>query len=214
MEKVELDRSKVQGRYVYYFLKRLFDFVASLAAIILLLIPGLVVALLIYFDDRGPVFYSQIRVGKNGRRFRMWKFRSMVVNADKLKEQLQDQNEISGAMFKIKDDPRITSVGKIIRKYSIDELPQLLNVLVGDMSLVGPRPPLPDEVKHYTDYDKQRLLVVPGCTGLWQVTKRNEASFKEMVALDIKYINHSSCWYDLKIIFKTVGVIIHPNGAY
>lgn len=214
MGKVELDRSKVQGRYVYHFLKRLFDFVASLAAIILLLIPGLVVALLIYFDDRGPVFYSQIRVGKNGRRFRMWKFRSMVVNADKLKEQLQDQNEISGAMFKIKDDPRITGVGKIIRKYSIDELPQLLNVLVGDMSLVGPRPPLPDEVEHYTDYDKQRLLVVPGCTGLWQVTKRNEASFKEMVALDIKYINYSSCWYDLKIIFKTVGVIIHPNGAY
>ena len=214
MGKVELDRSKVQGRYVYHFLKRLFDFVASLAAIILLLIPGIVVALLIYFDDRGPVFYSQIRVGKNGRRFRMWKFRSMVVNADKLKEQLQDQNEISGAMFKIKDDPRITNVGKIIRKYSIDELPQLLNVLVGDMSLVGPRPPLPDEVKHYTDYDKQRLLVVSGCTGLWQVTKRNEASFKEMVALDIEYINHSSCWYDLKIIFKTVGVIIHPNGAY
>lgn len=214
MGKVELDRSKVQGRYVYHFLKRLFDFVASLAAIILLLIPGLVVALLIYFDNRGPVFYSQIRVGKNGRHFRMWKFRSMVVNADKLKEQLQDQNELSGAMFKIKDDPRITSVGKIIRKYSIDELPQLLNVLLGDMSLVGPRPPLPDEVKHYTDYDKQRLLVVPGCTGLWQVTKRNDASFKEMVALDIKYINHSSCWYDLKIIFKTVGVIIHPNGAY
>lgn len=214
MGKLELDRSKVQGRYVYHFLKRLFDFVASLAAIVLLLIPGIVVALLIYFDDRGPVFYSQIRVGKNGRRFRMWKFRSMVVNADKLKEQLQDQNEISGAMFKIKDDPRITSVGKIIRKYSIDELPQLLNVLVGDMSLVGPRPPLPDEVEHYTDYDKQRLLVVPGCTGLWQVTKRNEASFKEMVALDIKYINHSSCWYDLKIIFKTVGVIIHPNEAY
>ena len=144
----------------------------------------------------------------------MWKFRSMVVNADQMIDQLEDQNEINGAMFKIKDDPRITKIGHTIRKYSLDELPQLWNVLIGDMSLVGPRPPLPSEVEEYTDYDKQRLLVMPGCTGLWQVTKRNEAGFDEMVWLDIVYINHSGLWEDLKLIIKTIGVVIHPNGAY
>ena len=144
----------------------------------------------------------------------MWKFRSMVVNADQMIDQLEDQNEIEGAMFKIKDDPRITKIGHTIRKYSLDELPQLWNVLIGDMSLVGPRPPLPSEVEEYTDYDKQRLLVMPGCTGLWQVTKRNEADFDEMVWLDIVYINHSGVWEDLKLIVKTVLVMVHPNGAY
>lgn len=117
-------------------------------------------------------------------------------------------------MFKIKDDPRITKIGHMIRKYSLDELPQLYNVLIGDMSLVGPRPPLPSEVEEYTDYDKQRLLVMPGCTGLWQVTRRNEADFDEMVWLDIVYINHSGLWEDFKLIIKTVLVMIHPNGAY
>ena len=144
----------------------------------------------------------------------MWKFRSMVVNADQMIDQLEDQNEINGAMFKIKDDPRITKIGHTIRKYSLDELPQLWNVLIGDMSLVGPRPPLPSEVAEYTDYDKQRLLVMPGCTGLWQVTKRNEADFDEMVWLDIVYINHSGLWEDFKLIIKTIGVVVHPNGAY
>ena len=165
-------------------------------------------------EDGGPAFYSQERIGKNEKPFKMWKFRSMVVNADQMIDQLEDQNEINGAMFKIKDDPRITKIGHTIRKYSIDELPQLWNVLIGDMSLVGPRPPLPSEVEEYTDYDKQRLLVMPGCTGLWQVTKRNEADFDEMVWLDIVYINHSGIFEDLKIIIKTIGVIIHPNGAY
>ena len=117
-------------------------------------------------------------------------------------------------LFKIKDDPRITKIGHMIRKYSLDELPQLYNVLIGDMSLVGPRPPLPSEVEEYTDYDKQRLLVMPGCTGLWQVTRRNEADFDEMVWLDIVYINHSGLWEDFKLIIKTVLVMIHPNGAY
>ena len=145
---------------------------------------------------------------------KMWKFRSMVVDADKMLDKLEDQNEIDGAMFKIKDDPRVTKIGHVIRKYSLDELPQLWNVLIGDMSLVGPRPPLPSEVAEYTDYDKQRLTVMPGCTGLWQVTKRNEADFDEMVWLDIVYINHSGMWEDLKLIIKTVLVMIHPNGAY
>ena len=144
----------------------------------------------------------------------MWKFRSMIVNADKMVEQLEEQNEIDGAMFKIKDDPRVTKIGHIIRKYSLDELPQLWNVLKGDMSLVGPRPPLPMEVEDYTPYDKSRLTVTPGCTGLWQVTKRNDADFDEMVELDLEYINNSSLWFDFKILLKTVGVVIHPNSAY
>ena len=165
-------------------------------------------------EDGGPAFYSQERIGKNEKPFKMWKFRSMVVNADQMIAQLEDQNEIEGAMFKIKDDPRITKIGHTIRKYSLDELPQLWNVLIGDMSLVGTRPPLPSEVEEYTDYDKQRLLVMPGCTGLWQVTKRNEADFDEMVWLDIVYINHSGLWEDFKLIIKTVLVMIHPNGAY
>ena len=144
----------------------------------------------------------------------MWKFRSMIVNADKMVKQLEEQNEIDGAMFKIKDDPRVTKIGHVIRKYSLDELPQLWNVLKGDMSLVGPRPPLPMEVADYTDYDKLRLTVTPGCTGLWQVTKRNDADFDEMVELDLEYINKSSLWFDFKILLKTVGVVIHPNSAY
>lgn len=160
------------------------------------------------------LFYSQERIGKDEKPFKMWKFRSMIVNADKMVEQLEEQNEIDGAMFKIKDDPRVTKVGHVIRKYSLDELPQLRNVLKGDMSLVGPRPPLPIEVADYTDYDKLRLTVTPGCTGLWQVTKRNDADFDEMVELDLEYINNSSLWFDFKILLKTVGVVIHPNSAY
>ena len=138
----------------------------------------------------------------------------MVQNADQIKQQLLDQNEVEGAMFKMKEDPRVTKTGKWIRKYSLDELPQLVNVLLGDMSLVGPRPPLPSEVAEYTDYDKQRLLVTPGCTGLWQATVRNKASFDEMVSLDIEYINKASFWYDCWIIFMTVKIMIFPNSAY
>ena len=138
----------------------------------------------------------------------------MVKNADALKKELMAQNEIEGAMFKMKDDPRITRVGHFIRKYSLDELPQLFNVLKGDMSLVGPRPPLPEEVAQYTDYQKQRLLVTPGCTGLWQVTVRNEADFDEMVDLDLKYIQQRGFMMDLCILIMTVKIMIKPNGAY
>ena len=214
IKKVKLDPSKVNGRIGYRAIKRGFDILASGVALVLLSPLFGVLTVKIKKEDGGPAFYSQTRIGKNGKPFKMWKFRSMIVNADKMVEQLEEQNEIDGAMFKIKDDPRVTKIGHVIRKYSLDELPQLWNVLKGDMSLVGPRPPLPSEVEEYTDYDKQRLLVMPGCTGLWQVTERNEADFDEMVWLDIVYINHSGLWEDFKLIIKTIGVVIHPNGAY
>ncbi|EPC88721.1 WelE [Lacticaseibacillus paracasei subsp. paracasei CNCM I-4649] len=199
----------------YLITKRCFDFTASLIGLMLLSGIFLVLAVLIKIDDpHGKVFYSQTRLGKNGKNFQMWKFRSMVAGADKMVDKLLKKNDVEGAMFKIKDDPRITRVGRVIRKYSLDELPQLYNVLRGDMSLVGPRPPLPREVVKYTDYDRQRLIVVPGVTGLWQISGRNDLGFAEMVALDIHYINNACISEDLKILLKTVVVVIHPTGAY
>ncbi|MEK0384859.1 sugar transferase [Lacticaseibacillus paracasei] len=199
----------------YIFTKRCFDFIASLTGIAFLSGLFVIIALLIKLDDpHGKVFYSQTRLGKDGQKFEMWKFRSMISGADKMVDQLIQKNDVEGAMFKIKDDPRVTRVGRFIRKYSLDELPQLYNVLRGDMSLVGPRPPLPREVATCTNYDRQRLLVIPGVTGLWQVSGRNELSFSEMVTLDISYINHACISQDLKILLKTVLVVIHPSGAY
>lgn len=199
----------------YIFTKRCFDFIASLTGIAFLSGLFVIIALLIKLDDpHGKVFYSQTRLGKDGQKFEMWKFRSMISGADKMVDQLIQKNDVVGAMFKIKDDPRVTRVGRFIRKYSLDELPQLYNVLRGDMSLVGPRPPLPREVATYTNYNRQRLLVIPGVTGLWQVSGRNELSFSEMVTLDISYINHACISQDLKILLKTVLVVIHPSGAY
>lgn len=136
------------------------------------------------------------------------------MNADQLLEKLKDKNEVDGAMFKMKNDPRITPIGHFIREHSLDELPQLVNVLNGDMSLVGPRPSLPSEVRQYTDYDKQRLYVTPGCTGLWQATERNNVGFNEMVRLDLKYIQNASIIYDFQIILKTVIIVFRPNGSY
>ena len=214
MERLKVNPAKVNDRPFYYVVKRLFDIVASACGLILLSPLFLFLVIKIRSEDGGPAFYSQERIGKNEKPFKMWKFRSMVVDADKMLDELEDQNEIDGAMFKIKDDPRVTKIGHVIRKYSLDELPQLWNVLIGDMSLVGPRPPLPSEVEEYTNYDKQRLTVMPGCTGLWQVTRRSEADFDEMVWLDIVYINHSGLFEDFKLIVKTVLVMIHPNGAY
>lgn len=214
MERLKVNPAKVNDRPFYHVVKRLFDIVVSACGLILLSPLFLFLVIKIRSEDGGPAFYSQERIGKNEKPFKMWKFRSMVVDADKMLDKLEDQNEIDGAMFKIKDDPRVTKIGHVIRKYSLDELPQLWNVLIGDMSLVGPRPPLPSEVEEYTNYDKQRLTVMPGCTGLWQVTRRSEADFDEMVWLDIVYINHSGAWEDLKLIIKTVLVMIHPNGAY
>jgi len=215
VKEIAIDSEYEEHRYIYRFMKRSFDFVASLLGLILLSPIFLIVAVAIKIEDwRGPVFYSQVRLGRHQKPFKMYKFRSMVVGADKLLKDLLDKNEVDGAMFKIKKDPRVTTVGEFIRKYSIDELPQLVNVLLGQMSLVGPRPPLTREVEEYTDYDKQRLIVKPGCTGLWQVTVRNDASFDEMVSLDLGYIAKRGFWFDLCILIKTVAVFFKPNGAY
>lgn len=212
--KVELNPKKVKNRPFYHFFKRSVDIVGSGAGLVVLSPLFGYLAYKVHKEDGGPVFYSQERVGKDGKKFKIHKFRSMVPNADKMVKELEDQNEIDGAMFKIKNDPRVTKIGHFIRSHSLDELPQLVNVFKGEMSLVGPRPPLPSEVQEYTEYDKQRLKVTPGCTGLWQVTKRNDANFDEMVELDLDYINNSGFFYDMGIIFKTVGVLFKPNSGY
>lgn len=195
--------------------KRSMDITGALIGIILLSLLFIVVALAIKLEDpKGPVFFTQKRVGKNGKEFNMYKFRSMVSDAEERLKELLAFNEVTGAMFKMKNDPRITKIGKFIRKTSIDELPQLFNVLKGDMSLVGPRPPLPREVEVYTNYDKQRLLVTPGCTGVWQVSARNSVGFNEMVEMDLYYIKHQSIINDIKIIVKTVMVLFGSKNAF
>ncbi|MCT3551745.1 sugar transferase [Lentilactobacillus buchneri] len=210
-----IDKDQIEKRILYHFFKKFFDKLLSIIAIILLIPVFIIVAILIKTDDpKGPIFYSQVRIGRNGQPFKMYKFRSMIVNADKKLNILLKHNEIEGAMFKMKSDPRVTGIGKVIRRYSIDELPQLLNVIKGDMALVGPRPPLKREVEKYTKYDKQRLLVIPGCTGLWQVSERNNVGFHEMVKLDIKYIVNANLWLDIRILSKTIWIMIFPNDAY
>src|SRR6478735_8485106 len=192
----------------YLFLKRCIDVIGALAGLLVLLIVFIVVGLLIKIEDpKGSIFFSQKRVGKNGKEFNMYKFRSMVSDAEAKLAELLQQNEATGAMFKMKNDPRVTKIGRFIRKTSIDELPQLLNVLKGDMSLVGPRPPLVREVNEYTEYQKQRLLVTPGCTGLWQVSGRSNVGFEEMVELDLTYITTRSLMADIKIICRTIFML-------
>ena len=213
IEDEQVDLQRLTTTYLYG--KRCFDVIASGIALVLLSGVFLIISILIKLDDpHGKIFYSQTCLGKDGRKFQMWKFRSMVADADKMVDKLLKKNDVEGAMFKIKDDPRITRVGRVLRKHSLDELPQLYNVLRGDMSLVGPRPPLPREVVKYTDYDRQRLAVIPGCTGLWQVSGRSNLSFSEMVTLDIQYINNASFSQDILILLKTFSVFIHPTGAY
>ena len=198
----------------YHFAKRSLDIAATLLGLTLLSPVFLLVALAVKLDTKGPVFFGQNRLGHKGRHFKMYKCRSMVVNAEQLLKQLEDQNEVSGHMFKMKNDPRITRVGKLIRKTSIDELPQLFNVLRGDMSLVGPRPPLPREVVEYDKWQDLRLSVRPGITGLWQVSGRNDIGFDEMINLDLKYIRERSFLYDLKIILKTIPVLLGDSKAF
>ncbi|MDQ0193953.1 sugar transferase [Paenibacillus wynnii] len=199
----------------YLVLKRMIDIIFSALGLLVLLPLFVVVAVLIKLEDpKGKVFFRQNRVGKDEKQFPMYKFRSMVSNAEELKKNLLAHNEVSGAMFKIKNDPRITRTGRFLRKTSIDELPQLWNVLIGHMSLVGPRPPLPDEVAEYTEYDKQRLTVTPGCTGYWQVHARNSVGFDEMVQLDLTYIHMRSTMLDLKIIAKTGLMLLGSKDAY
>ena len=198
----------------YLAAKRCFDVVMSLLALILLSPLFLVLAVIIFVDDpHGSPIFSQIRVGKDGRLFRFYKFRSMIVNAEDLLEKLQDQNEMEGPAFKIKDDPRITRIGKFIRRTSLDELPQLVNVLKGELSLVGPRPPLPREVEQYTSEQMKRLTVKPGLTCYWQTQPhRNSLSFDQWLALDLRYINERSALVDLKILFATVKVVLRGDG--
>ncbi|MGX7196882.1 sugar transferase [Enterococcus olivae] len=215
LTKKTLNPELLEEKYAYLFIKRIIDIMGSFVGLILLSPLFLFISIMMKIEEpKGPIFFSQTRVGKNEKEFKMFKIRSMCVDAEDKLAELLKHNEVEGAMFKMKDDPRVTKVGRFIRKTSIDELPQLWNVLKGDMSLVGPRPPLKREVAEYTFYDKQRLLVKPGCTGLWQVSGRNDVGFDEMVELDIKYIHNLSVSNDIKIIFKTIGVIIKPNSAY
>ncbi|MGO1337271.1 MAG: sugar transferase [Leuconostoc fallax] len=200
----------------YLFVKRVIDYVGSTIGIILFSPILLIIAIVIKLEDGGPVIFKQERIGHNGRHFNIYKFRSMRIDAEELKTKLLAQNEVEGAMFKMRDDPRVTRFGKFIRKHSLDELPQFFNVFLGDMSLVGPLPPLVDEVETYDDYEKQRLLVRPGLSGLWQISGRNNLSFAEMVELDLQYIQTRSIWLDIKIMLKTAWdmVAIKKNGAY
>ncbi len=202
------------SKRVYRLVKRTEDFVLSLLALIVLCIPMLIVALIIWITSPGasPIF-KQERVGKNGKTFMLWKFRSMIPDAESKLDELMDQNEMDGPVFKIKEDPRITPVGKFIRKTSIDELPQLVNILRGDMSIVGPRPALPREVEQYGDFERQRLLVRPGLTCYWQTQHaRNEVSFEDWMKLDAKYVREYSFAEDWKLIFKTFTVIFNKEG--
>lgn len=198
-----------------YIMKRLLDITVSTAAIITLSPVFLLTAMAIRIEDPGPVFYTQIRVGQNGRHFRFYKFRSMIMNAEKIKAELAARNESkAGVIFKMKNDPRITRTGRIIRKFSIDELPQLINVLKGDMSLVGPRPPLPNEVSEYTLEQRKRLHVIPGITCLWQVSGRSDIPFTDQVRLDLEYIQSAGILSDIRLLLKTIPAVLTGRGAY
>lgn len=197
----------------YFFAKRLLDIIFSLAAIILLIPVFLLIAIAIKIDSKGSVIFCQERCGYKGKVFKMYKFRSMVWNAPLLQKELESKNEAKGQMFKIKEDPRITRAGKFLRKTNVDELPQLFNVLKGEMSLVGPRPPILSEVDGYDPWHNLRMSVKPGITGLWQIFKRSEVNFEQMVRLDLKYIREQSFWYDLKIIIKTMPLLFGEKQA-
>ena len=209
------------SRHGYRMVKRAFDICASGVAIAILLIPGAVLSAVICIKSPGAgPLYSQLRVGrlkKDGsfKLFRMWKFRSMVPHADEMLKELEGRNEADGPLFKIKDDPRIISgVGKFIRKHSIDELPQLINVFMGDMSLIGPRPGLPKEALQYSERAKRRLTVKPGCGGPWQSGGRSDSTFEGMIDYDLEYVDKCSPAYDLILIFGTIRAMLHGEGAY
>ena len=216
MESTQLDfeNESTRGFSFYEIIKRLIDIICSFMGLLAFSPLFIIIAIIIKFTSKGPVFFSQKRVGKYGREFDMYKFRSMVVNAEELKEKLAAQNEMSGPMFKMKDDPRVTKVGKFIRKTSLDELPQLWNVLKGDMSLVGPRPSLPKEVAQFEDWMHKRLEVKPGLTCYWQVSGRNNIDFEDWMKLDVKYVEERNLWIDIKLIFKTVGVLFGDKNAH
>lgn len=204
----------IENRVAFRFVKRSFDIVFSAAVLVCFCWLFALIAILIKIDDpKGPVFFKQTRVGKNGKTFQMLKFRSMCVDAEVKLAELKELNEKTGPVFKIADDPRITRVGKWLRKLSLDELPQFVNVLFSDMSVVGPRPALPNEVATYNDYQRQRLLVKPGLTCYWQTRRnRDSVTFDEWVDLDLLYIKKCSVWSDLKLIVQTVGVVLTAQG--
>lgn len=215
MHQIWLDQSKIKQQKIYDFTKRLIDIIlASLGLIFISPVIAWVAYKIRKEEPHTSVIFAQKRVGRDGKLFTMYKFRSMCVDAEAKLADLLAQNEVEGAMFKMKEDPRVTEIGKFIRKTSLDELPQLINVIKGDMSLIGPRPPLQREVAEYTQYDMQRLLVKPGCSGLWQVSGRNDVHFKEMVDFDIEYIQKRSIRYDISLIVRTIKVMIKPDGAY
>ncbi|MGA4516250.1 sugar transferase [Solibacillus silvestris] len=199
----------------YLFSKRMMDIVFACIGIFLLIPFFIIVAGIIKLEDRrGPVIFKQVRVGENGKEFQIYKFRSMIDNAEEIKLSLLVQNEASGPVFKMKKDPRVTKFGRFIRKTSIDELPQLINVVKGEMSLVGPRPPLPEEVAKYSNYERQRLSVTPGLTCYWQVNGRSTIGFEQWVEMDLNYIQERNFLVDMKLIVKTVFVLIGSKDAY
>ena len=217
MEKVQEGKEYIkadQGNRIYSFLKRVIDIFGAGFGLIILSPIFLIVAIAIKFEDsKGSVLFSQKRVGQYGKEFNMYKFRSMVSNAEELKAKLMEQNEMSGPMFKMKHDPRITKVGKFIRKTSIDELPQLINILKGEMSLVGPRPSLPKEVAKFETWMLERLEVKPGLTCYWQIMGRNDIDFEDWMKLDIMYVHDRNLWLDIKLIFKTFFVLFGDESA-
>ncbi|MZK52816.1 sugar transferase [Clostridium beijerinckii] len=219
MQQVEISKrefvfqEKVENRGKYYFFKRITDILCSSFGLLVLSPIFLIVGILIKLESKGSVIFSQERIGKDGSVFKMYKFRSMVSNAEELKDKLCHKNEMSGPMFKMKDDPRVTKIGKFIRKTSIDELPQLFNVLKGDMSLVGPRPSLPKEVEKFDNWMMTRLEVKPGLTCYWQVSGRNDIDFEDWMKLDIKYVRERNTLVDIKLIFKTFFVLFGDKHA-
>lgn len=195
-------------------IKRLIDILGALVGLFLTALITPFVALAIKMDSSGPVFFSQMRIGKNGRRFKIWKFRSMYIDAEERKKELQAQNEMNGLMFKMEDDPRVTKVGRFLRRTSIDETPQFLNILVGNMSLVGTRPPTEDEFEQYSGYYRRRMSITPGLTGLWQVSGRSDIQdFEEIVKMDLEYIDNWSLGLDIKILFMTVFTVLGRKGS-
>jgi lipopolysaccharide/colanic/teichoic acid biosynthesis glycosyltransferase len=211
-----IDYSKIaEQRNVFYkFCKRFFDIVLSIIGLIFLFVVMLVVSIMIALEDGFPIFFIQERSGENGKVFKMYKFRSMCKNAPELHKELLNSNELDGPAFKMKDDPRVTRVGKFIRRTSIDELPQLVNIIKGEMSIVGPRPLPTYENAELTEYQKQRLLVKPGLTCYWQCSGRNNVKFDEWMEMDLKYIREASLWVDFKIILMTVKAVFKSEGAY
>ncbi len=206
--------SVLRGALYRRMLKRPFDVVASLIGLTLLSPVFLIISIAVKLDSRGPVYFRQVRVGKDGREFWFYKFRSMVIDAEEQKQKLMHLNELEGPVFKISNDPRITRVGTFLRRTSLDELPQLINVLRGDMSLVGPRPPLPGEVAKYESWQREKLSVLPGITCLWQISGRNHIGFTEWMRLDIEYIRRQSLGLDVKILSRTLPAVLSRKGAY